>query len=343
MNAPLAPPPFLRILLGPTASAKSAVALHCARELGTDIISVDSMKVYRRLAIGTAKPSEAVRRNVTHHCVDLAAPTERFSVARYVAAAEAACRRLYGVGKRPLLAGGTALYYKGLLEGLFDAPPPDPALREALRERAATQGPEALHRELADKDPAAAEKIHPHDVRRLVRALEVFASTGRPISEQQRQWEGFHAADGTEEGEPPPPPPHASRFRYPCALVGLHWPRQMLYARIDQRADRMMAAGLLEEARWVYEHRATLSPTLLQAVAYKELFGYFEGQQPLADCVELLKKHTRHLAKSQLTWFRKFPCRWVEMSEDRDPEDAAAEALAIWEKAKQEGPAGRIP
>ena len=172
MSAPPPRPPFLRVLLGPTASGKSAVALHCARALGTDIISVDSMKVYRGLAIGTAKPSEAVRRDVTHHCVDLADPTERFSVARYVAAAEEACKRLQRGGKRPLLAGGTALYYKGLLEGLFDAPPADPALREALRERAAAEGPEALHRALADKDPAAAQKIHPHDVRRLVRALE---------------------------------------------------------------------------------------------------------------------------------------------------------------------------
>lgn len=316
------PPPFLRLLLGPTASGKESVALACARSYGTDIISVDSMKVYRGLDIGTAKPSPAIRREITHHCLDLADPLVSFTVADFITAAEAAIGRVAAAGKKPLLSGGTALYYKNLLEGMFAGPPADAGLREELNRRAQAEGPAALHAELARVDPAAAEKIHPHDLRRIIRALEVAHHTGRPISSLQTQWERGAQATGPRD------------FRYPCALVGLAWPREELYRRIEARVDAMLAAGLLEEARGVFHERRRLGHGPLQAVGYKEFFPHFAGQSTLAEAVTRLKQNSRQLAKSQLTWFRKFPCAWVEMTAARAPADAAAEVMAIWDEAE---------
>ncbi len=316
-----APRPFLRILLGPTCSGKERLALACAERLGGEIVSVDSMKLYRGLDVGTAKPAAADRARVPHHCLDLVDPGAEFSVARYLEAAEAAIAAIAARGRPVVLSGGSALYYKALLEGLFPGPGADPEVRAVLREQAAQEGPEVLHARLAELDPAAAARIHPRDLRRLVRALEVHSLTGRPIGEWQQEWQ--RGARDTTAG-----------WRYPAAVVGLDWPREELYRRIHERVDRMLAAGLLEEARGVYERRAELGRTPLQAVGYKEFFPYFAGELPLAEAVELLKKNTRHLAKSQLTWFRKFPVAWLPMSPELTPEAAVPAVLRRWDEAR---------
>lgn len=308
--------PRLRILLGPTASGKESIALAIARQLSCGIISVDSMKVYTHLDIGTAKASAAVRAEVPHACIDLVEPTEEFTVARYLEAAETAIAACVEKGETPLLSGGTALYYKNLLEGLFDGPGEDPALRDELKQRAEAEGADALYAELKEVDPVAAEKLHPHDVRRVVRALEVHALTGQPLSAWQTQWRDSH----TDE-----------TYRYAFSMVALDWPRELLYKRIEARVDRMMEAGLVEEARWVHACRDTIARTPLQAVAYKELFPYFNGETSLDEAVDTLKKNTRHLAKSQMTWFRKFPCQWLPMREGESAEATAARVLAAWQ------------
>jgi tRNA dimethylallyltransferase len=308
--------PFLRILLGPTASGKESAAVACAKMIGGEIVSVDSMKIYRTLDIGTAKASEKIRADVPHHCLDIADPEENFSVGRYVEEAEKAIVSVVARGKVPILSGGTALYYKGLLEGLFDGPSADADLREEFNRRAETEGVEKLYAELAEVDPQAAEKIHPNDLRRIVRALEVAKLTGQPISSQQTQWVG-------------------AEYRYPCALAALDWPREVLYARIEKRVDLMMAEGLLEEARQVYEKRDYLSRTPLQAVGYKEFFSYFSGETDLAEAVELLKKNTRNLAKSQMTWFRKFPCEWIAMDEKMNLTEVVEKSIAAWSRQLQ--------
>jgi tRNA dimethylallyltransferase len=314
--------PFLRILLGCTASGKERTALACAERLGGQIISVDSMKIYRGLDVGTAKASPAVRERIIHHCLDLADPGEIFSVARYVEAAEDAIYKTVEAKNIPILSGGTALYYKGLLEGLFDGPPADDALREVLEKRAAAEGCGALHAELSKLDPKAAEKIHANDVRRVTRALEVITLTGKPMSSHQTQWDSERGMD-------------AGALLYPCGIVGLLWPREILYKRIEERVRRMLDNGLEREAQTVYETRRDLSRTPLQAVGYKEFFDYFEGNATFADAVELLCRNTRHLAKSQMTWFRKFPCRWIEMDERMTADDTATLVIDAWRDAEK--------
>lgn len=313
--------PVLHIVLGPTASGKERTALECARLLNGEIISVDSMKIYRTLDIGTAKATAAMREAVRHHLLDVAEPTESFSVADFVRLADAAIADIHARGKTVVLSGGTALYYKGLLEGLFDSPPSDQELRQRLQREAEESGTQTLHDRLRQADSKAAGRIHPNDLRRLVRALEIITLTGKPLSAQQQEWAGFQDGNGDNRMRP---------TRYACRIVALDWPRETLYARIAERVRRMMAQGLLEEARRVHEHRDTYNRTPLQAVGYKEFFPYFDGCSSESDAVELLTKNTRHLAKSQLTWFRKFPCAWLPMGEGETAESTARRVVAAW-------------
>jgi tRNA dimethylallyltransferase len=301
----------LRILLGPTASGKERTALILAERLGAAIISVDSMKIYRGMDIGTATPGPEVRSRVEHRCLDIASPHAGFSVAQYRDAAEAAMAELEAAGRPFLLSGGTALYHKVLTEGLFEGPGADPALRRELTERADRAGGEALHAELAGLDPAAAARIHPHDVRRLVRALEVCRLTGRPLSAHQTQF-GSRRRDRR------------------IAMVGLRWPRPVLHERIHARVERMLQAGLEEEARRLWERPEPLSRQAAAAVGYAELYAHFAGSLDRASAIEQIRAHTRQLAKSQMTWFRKFPCRWIEMAEHRSPETVADRVEALW-------------
>ncbi|MBN1256310.1 MAG: tRNA (adenosine(37)-N6)-dimethylallyltransferase MiaA [Planctomycetes bacterium] len=303
----------LRILLGPTASGKESLALHLAETTSAEIISVDSMKIYQGMDIGTATPDPETLAKVRHWCINIVDPRQGFSVAQYVDAAEEALREIEAAGKEHLLSGGTALYYKGLTEGLFDGPGAEQPLRDEFRAYAEEHGLEALHSRLKDLDPEAAENIHPNDLRRVVRALEVVTMTGEPISSQQTQF-GQQRTDRK------------------ITMVGLLWEREELYDRIHQRVDRMLAAGLEEEARKLYEMEPPLSKQARSAVGYAELFDYFAGKHDYNTAIELIQRNTRHLAKSQMTWFRKFDCHWVKMTKGRELPELAEEVLEVWER-----------
>lgn len=304
----------LNIILGPTASGKESSAFIIAQNMKAGIISVDSMKVYRNLDIGTAKASTQMREIIPHYCLDIADPTEDFSVGRFQNAADGGIAQLTRNGKKVILSGGTALYYKAILEGLFDAPVKDETLREKLRDFAAQYGNDALYARLLAQDPKAAKKIHTNDLRRVIRALEIIELTGKPISQKQQQWSGFH---NDEERFRTP-------LRYSFKMVRLDWPREELYRRIELRVDKMLEEGLEGEARYVFDNRDTFSRTPLQAVGYKEFFPYFRHECNLQDAIELLKKNTRHLAKSQLTWFHKFPAQGVALSPGMSANDIAS-------------------
>lgn len=278
-------------LVGPTASGKSAVALELGRIHDLEIVSVDSMQVYRGMDIGTAKPTDEERAAAPHHMIDVLDPDESCNVARFCRMAMDCIRDIWVRGRRPLLVGGSAMYLKGLLWGLMEAPPRDPDLRRRLREEYDKRGADAIHARLARLDPEAAEKIHPNDVQRLVRALEVCRLTGEPFSEGQDQF----------EGEP----------RLDHSMVGLRRPRAELYERINRRVDRMMEEGLLEEVRRL---RPRLGPQARQAVGYKELMDFMDGAFDRDEAVRRIKRNTRRYAKHQMTWFRHFPrLRWLDV------------------------------
>lgn len=305
--------PPLRILLGPTASGKESVALEVAARLGATILSVDSMKIYQEMDLGTAKPTPAMRARVPHRLVDFVPPEQGFSVAMYRDAAETEMAALDAAGSPFILSGGTALYYKALTEGLFDGPGTDPDLRAALMAELEREGEMALHAELAAVDAAAAARIHPHDHRRLIRALEVIRQGGRPLSALQTQF-GKRRTDRR------------------IAMVGLHWSRAQLHERIALRVERMVAAGLFEEAAALHRRRPALSAQARAAVGYAEIFAYLEGEHDRETAVELIRRNTRRLAKSQMTWFRKFQCDWIDMSESLGRAAVAAAVLARWEE-----------
>ena len=291
------------VLTGPTGSGKSAVALELAERLGCEIVAMDSMTLYRGMDVGTAKPTPAERARVPHHLIDVLDPWESGSVAWWLGRADEACQLIRTRGKRPLFVGGTPFYLKALTCGLFDAPPVDPRIRAGLEAEAAQTGPDALHRRLAEVDPPTAARLHPNDVRRVVRALEVFAATGRPISSFQQTW----AAPETHT-------------LIPCVM--LDWPRDELYRRIDARVDAMLAAGWLDEVRRLAADPRGMGKEASQALGYRELRLHLNNGGDWAAAVTEIKTRTRQFAKRQLTWFRQMPgC---------DPVAANQPRLAEW-------------
>jgi tRNA dimethylallyltransferase len=277
-----------KILTGPTASGKSRFALELAKRLGAEIVSMDSMAVYRRMDIGTAKPTPAERADVPHHLVDVLDPWESASVAWWLEKAAAACREIASRGKTPLFVGGTPLYLKALLFGLFDGPAGDEKVRDRLLAEADAGA--NLHRRLLDVDPKAAQRIHPNDVRRVVRALEVFELTGRPISDWQTEWVAVSPASNDEP-----------------SAYWIDWPRDELYRRIEIRVDAMFAAGLVDEVRHLLTLPQPLSREARQALGYREVLEHLSGDMSVAQTVEAVKIHSRQFAKRQLTWFRNLP------------------------------------
>jgi tRNA dimethylallyltransferase len=272
------------ILSGPTAAGKTALALDLARRLDAEIVSVDSMAVYQGLDIGTAKPSPSERARVEHHVIDVVPPSEPYSVARWLADAAAAVETIRSRGRQILFVGGTPLYLRALRDGLAPLPADDPVFRRGLLEEIEVHGSAALHSRLATIDPAAAARIHPNDVKRIVRALEVSHATGRPLS---------------DAFAPVPDPIFESRMM----IVDL--PRRLLLDRIDRRVDAMFAAGLVDEVRRA-DASGGLGPTARQAAGYAECLDLLAGRVPLAEAVRLTKQRTRQLAKRQLTWLRSF-------------------------------------
>jgi tRNA dimethylallyltransferase len=282
------------ILTGPTGSGKTSLAVEIAEYLGAEIVSMDSMALYRGMDIGTAKPSVEDRRRVPHHLIDVLEPWESANVAWWLDHATRACREIEARRRRVLIVGGTPLYLKALLYGLFDGPPADDALRERLTREAEREGAGKLHERLARVDPLSAARLHPNNVRRIIRALEVAELTGRPISSWQTEWNAA-AADSPEKPQLPTVP-------------WLDVPRALLYERIDARVLSMFEVGLVEEARRLRSLARAPSREAAQGLGYKEVFAHLDGRTSLDETTQRVQTRTRNFAKRQITWFRHLPC-----------------------------------
>jgi tRNA dimethylallyltransferase len=300
--------PSTLVITGPTASGKGTLAFDVAKLCGAEIVSLDSMKVYREVDIATAKPLAARREAIPHHLIDIVDPDADFSIAEYLPRYHQTLLEIARRGRRAVIAGGTALYLKAIVSGMSLGAPPDWDLRRRLAEEAASVGVEALHGRLRAADPGAAARIDPADLRRIVRALEVIEKTGRRIS---GEWNW---------GAGPALSP-------PGSIFAIERARSELYARIERRVDRMMEMGLLDEARRLYSRDPPLSRSASQAIGYKEIRAGLDAGLPDVEIAAGVKQATRRFAKRQLTWFRKLPIEWLEASDDLDPERAAIRVL----------------
>ena len=315
-------------LAGPTAVGKSQIALHLAERLGGEIISADSMQVYRGLDIGTAKPSPADRARVPHHLIDICDLTESFDAAQFARLAHRAVAEIRSRGRVPILCGGTGLYLKAFLEGLGEAPPADAKLRAKLEATPL----EKLLEELRERDPATYRKIDRRNLRRVIRAVEVFRLTGKPFSAQKSRW-------GETPGEPKVGSSRCDDrtaqpvLRSSTAGGGRAVPTKMNYfcfvrqpddlrQRIDARVDEMFRRGLVNETRALLKRGLAENKTAMQAIGYRQVVEHLRGERGLAETIELVKIRTRQFAKRQLTWFRaRKNLEWIELK----PEEAAEE------------------
>lgn len=294
-------------LVGPTASGKTALALDVAERLGMEVLSLDSMQVYRGMDVGTAKAEAPERARVPHHLLDLVDPRERFDVQAWLAAAEGALGEVQARGRRGLFVGGTGFYLAALVRGLFDGPPVDLEVRARVEARAAELGAEALHAELEARDPDSARRVHPNDVRRVVRALEVLEQTGRPLSAWQQEW-------GAQPSE------RQQRAR----IVGLEVPVEVLDARIRERTRAMLDAGWPAEAARLRD-AGGLGESAVQALGYAEALAVAEGRLSTEEAAAEIALRTRQFARRQRTWYRKFDVVRVPFdAPDRVDQAAAA-------------------
>ena len=285
--------PRIIVIAGPTASGKSDLAIELAEQLNGEIVCADSLTIYRGLDIGSAKPTPEQRRRIPHHLLDIREPTQPFTAADFRAEAGQVIDEILTRGKLPLVVGGTGLYLRVLLHGLTDAPGEDPALRQRLRQRAEREGAATLLEELRQVDPETAARCHPNNLVRILRALEVWHTTGSPLS-------SFHQRHGF--GDQP----------YDALLLCLDLAREELYRRIDHRVELMLGAGLVDEVRSLLQAGVPADAKALQAIGYKEVLAHLRNELPLEAMKELIKRNTRHLAKRQLTWFRREPdLQWV--------------------------------
>jgi tRNA dimethylallyltransferase len=310
----LTAPDWLVVITGPTAVGKTDISIEVAQRLQGEIVSCDSMQVYKYMDIGTAKPSAYEREIVPHHLIDVVTPDIDFNVARFQELAEAAISDITSRGRIPVLVGGTGLYIKAVVDGfLFPWEGASKEIRESLEEEAAKKGSAALYARLEEVDRPAARKIHPNDARRIIRALEVYITTGRPISEMWR------------EGR------RKKRARFDrLVMVGLVRERPALYERINRRCDKMIELGLVEETRQLLDRGYGKTLTSGQALGYKEIVPYLKGECSLEEAVELIKRDTRRYAKRQLTWFRADPrIEWLDIGLFESKEDAARCVLAL--------------
>jgi len=286
-------PPVIAVI-GPTASGKSGLALRIAEAVGGEIVNMDSMQVYCGMDIGTAKPGPEDLARVPHHLLDRVTPDADYSAGRFAGDVAALLPELAARGKVPVFCGGTGLYYRALTQGLADIPQPDEATRVQMADALASRGAAALHGELAQVDPAAAARIHPNDPQRIVRALEVFHATGRPLSAFQ--------ADA--------PRPVLTG---PLLALGIGWPRAELYARINARTPAMLAAGWVEEVRSLLARGYGPELKPMRGIGYAEIAAHLAGELPESELAQTIATRTRHYAKRQLTWFRREPgIHWQE-------------------------------
>ena len=302
---------------GATASGKTAVSLALAKRLDAEIISLDSMAIYRGMDIGTAKPTAETQSLVPHHLIDIRDPNETCSVSEYRELAMEKVDEIHSRGKKVLFVGGTALYLKTLLRGMFDGPPADWEFRKQIEAEVENVGDAALHERVASVDPVAAHKLHVNDRRRLIRALEVYKLTGKPISHWQMEF-----ADGVDASE--------------CKVFSLRHPRPILHERIETRVDQMFEAGLIDEVRGLLERWTDLSHTAAQAVGYREVIEHLRGEKEFAETREKVRVRTRKFARHQETWFRGLSeVRMIDIVPNSDKSgqqavDYDAEALAQW-------------
>lgn len=276
----------LPVVLGPTAVGKTDLSLQIAKKLNCEIISADSMQIYHNMDIGTAKVSPDIRKIIPHHMIDIISPEKEFSVAEYQKNVDKKIKNIVSTGKIPLMVGGTGLYIKAVVKGfLLPEMEKNQDLRQKLRKKASKEGNRAVHKELAKIDPRLAEKLHPNDLRRVIRGIEIYHQTGKTktyFKKMQQQ----------------------KKSRYKNIKIGLTRPRKNLYQRINQRVDKMMARGLMNEVKKLYT-TYDLSKTALQALGYKEIIKHLDGEYNKKEAVRRIKRNTRHLAKKQLTWFKR--------------------------------------
>lgn len=304
------------LITGVTASGKGKLAFDLACQIDAEIISVDSMKVYRRMDIGTAKPPKKVREKIRYHLIDIVEPSESFSLGRYLELANDAIMDIKGRGKTVIAVGGTALYIKALLFGLFEGPGSDEKIREQLKQQAEAVGLEQLYSELEKIDPEAAQRIHANDEKRIIRALEVYRLTGRPISEFQKQWPKNQR---TEQS-----------LLHKFKIIALRRQKQIESKRINSRVKKMIDDGLVDEVKSLLVEDEPLSKQAASAIGYAEIIDYLEGKTTLEDAIELIKKNTRHLAKHQRTWFKTFPdVSWLDIEENESHEHIFARIKEI--------------
>ncbi len=276
-------------IVGPTASGKTRLSVELAKELGGEIISFDSMQIYRGMDIGTAKPTMEERQGIVHHMLDIADPREDYSVSRFVEEADKLLQELLSQEKNVILVGGTGLYIDSLMKGLEFAPLPESGVRQELTRIAQEQGIDVLMDKLRAVDPESAERIHPSNQKRVIRALEIYLESGKTMTQHN-----------LETQERPP--------KYEPLWIGLdHVNREALYARINRRVDLMVEQGLLEELQGLLAQGIPENATSMQAIGYKELLGYIRGECSLEQAKELLKQSSRRYAKRQRTWFRRNP------------------------------------
>jgi tRNA dimethylallyltransferase len=301
--------PTILVLTGPTASGKSALALHLARQMPVEIISADSRQVYRYLNIGTAKPSPEEIKEVTHHLINILEPDQNFSAGEFLHRASSLIPEIISRGKLPLVVGGTGLYIRTLLHGLFAGPGRKPDLRRSLEEKLTLEGGDSLLQELRKADPVAAARMIPSNTRRIIRALEVFYLTGVPLSDHHRQ--------------------QIYRRKFHPVVIGLEWDRKLLYQRINARVDAMLHAGLMEEVQSLRNKGFNSTLQSLQTVGYKEALLHLEEKLSFLEMTELIKQNTRRFAKRQMTWFRKEKTiNWILVDSSVQYSDLAPDILS---------------
>lgn len=299
-------------IVGPTASGKTRLSVQLAEHLDAEIVSFDSMQVYRGMDVGTAKPTMEERRGIVHHMMDVAEPSEDYSVSRYVNQADAVVQEILSRGKSVILVGGTGLYVDSLVAGREFAPFPQTGLREELTKIAEEQGISVLVERLRAVDPEAAESIHPSNHKRVIRALEVYLETGKTITEHNRETQSI-------------PPKYAPLW------IGLDYVnRAALYARIDKRVEEMFAQGLLDEVRRLLDSGIPASATAMQAIGYKEAVAHLRGEASEAEAVAAIQLATRHYAKRQRTWFRRNEkVHWLELEDSPDFDEVFSRSLRL--------------
>ncbi|MCM8779031.1 MAG: tRNA (adenosine(37)-N6)-dimethylallyltransferase MiaA [Candidatus Omnitrophica bacterium] len=294
-------------LVGPTAVGKTALSLRLAPLINAEIVSCDSMQVYKGIEIANSKPLPEERKIVRHYMLDVVSPDKEYSVADYRREALSSIEEIRGKGKIPLIVGGSGLYFKSLLDGIFAGPSRNQELRENLYSEAKLKGVESLYERLKDVDPEIAKRIHPHDLRRIIRALEVYSLTGTPISILQKKTAGL-------------------ALQHQTVIYGLMRSRSELYRRINERVEKMFTQGLVEEIKNLKKLKIT--PIAQQCLGYREISAYLEGKLTIAEAKELLKKATRQFARRQLIWFRRDKrISWINLDKETDL-DTLAEELA---------------